>query len=130
MTVTKIYTNETEFLLEDGFEKNMPSELTYLLTSGILCNNSGLINGDPTESCLLTIAGKWGVKFEETRKKFPRLDEMIFDSERKRMSTKNKIGNEFFLITKGAPDSILDICDKISINGKEIKLDPAERKKY
>ncbi|MEK9167104.1 MAG: cation-translocating P-type ATPase [Patescibacteria group bacterium] len=129
MTVTKIYTNETEFLLEDGFEKNMPSELTYLLTSGILCNNSGLINGDPTESCLLTIAGKWGVKFEETRKKFPRLDEMIFDSERKRMSTKNKIGNEFFLITKGAPDSILDICDKISINGKEIKLDPAERKK-
>lgn len=129
MTVTKIFTNETEFSVTDKIINGQSNELTYLLTSGVLCNNSGLINGDPTESCLLTVAEKFGMEFEETRQKFPRLDELIFDSDRKRMSTKNKIGNEFFLITKGAPDSILDICNKISINGKEVKLDEAGKKK-
>ncbi len=150
MTVQKIYTNATEFsvtgvgyeakgeILKDGAKVPVYSiqEMTYLFTSGVLCNNSRLIldkgeigvSGDPTEACLITVAEKWGIKVEDLPKKFPRLDEIVFDSERKRMSTKNKIGDEFFLLTKGAPDTVLAVCDKISINGKELKLD-AKRKK-
>lgn len=150
MTVQRVYTSGSEYtvtgvgyetngeVLKDGVKVPVYSnnELTYIMTSGILCNNSRLIeenkklevSGDPTEACLLTLAGKWGIKVEDTQKKFPRLNEIVFDSDRKRMSTKNKIGNEYFLLTKGAPDSILAVCDKISVNGKEEKLDAKHRK--
>lgn len=150
MTVQKIYTNNTEFEVTGiGYEANgevlmegkkanglQMNELLYIMTGSACCNNSDLIlnegklevSGDPTEACLLTLSKKAGIDPEETRKRFPRLYEHVFDSERKRMSTVNKIDKEFFLITKGAPDSVINICDKIAIGGKEYKLDANKKK--
>ena len=99
--------------------------LELLLKASALCNNARLVKekpgtwsvlGDPTEGCLLTLAEKGGIQVLELQKKFPRTNELIFDSERKRMSTVN----DSKLFTKGAPDAILEVCTHIQM-GKEVK---------
>ncbi|MEK9159560.1 MAG: cation-translocating P-type ATPase [Patescibacteria group bacterium] len=107
-------------------------ELELLLRTGALCNNSALIqsgenwgiSGDPTEGALLTLARKGSLNPDALNKKFPRTKELIFDSVRKRMSTLNK----GVLYTKGAPDTILEVCSHIQIEGKISKLSTAQKK--
>jgi len=82
------------------------------------------VTGDPTEGCLLTLAKKGGVDSKKLEKKMRRKEELVFDSDRKRMSTIN--GNTMF--TKGAPDSLLEICTHIQINGKTVKLTDAKKR--
>lgn len=127
MTVKSIYLNTCHleitkniFLNNKNVDVKSINGLAKLINMGILCNNSSLISGDPTESCLLTLAEKAGIKFENIRKKFPRISEIVFDSDRKRMSTINKMGGDLYLNTKGAPDSILDICDISAKEKREI----------
>lgn len=107
-------------------------ELELLLRTAALCNNSALIqtgktwgiSGDPTEGALLTLARKGGLNPDTLNKKFHRTKELIFDSIRKRMSTLNK----GVLYTKGAPDTILEVCSHIQIEGKIEKLSAAQKK--
>jgi Ca2+-transporting ATPase len=107
-------------------------ELELLIKTAALCNNASLfqngnrwnIGGDPTEGALLTLARKAGMEAVSLNKKFPRETELVFDSNRKRMSTLNK----GVLYTKGAPDEILKICSHIQVEGKIIKLSPAKKK--
>ena len=86
------------------------------------------IIGDPTEGSLVVAALKTGAIHSEINKAYPRIDEIPFDSERKRMITVHKIlaptkedisffSNEDYngwnIITiKGAPDIILDLCNQ------------------
>lgn len=101
-------------------------ELELMLRTAVLCNNSSLmevdndwrVTGDPTEGALLTLAAKGGMNQEALNKEYPREEEFIFDSERKRMSTFNKK----MLYTKGAPDSVLTVCTRIQWDGKIKKL--------
>lgn len=107
-------------------------ELELLLRAGALCNNSTLIqtgknwgiSGDPTEGSLLTLAKKGGLKLDMLNKKYPRKEELVFDSVRKRMSTLN----EGILYSKGAPDTILEVCTHIQMEGKIEKLGAAQKK--
>ncbi|MFT7184094.1 MAG: Ca2+-transporting ATPase [Oceanicoccus sp.] len=100
--------------------------LNQLLKIATLCNNSKLIQnkkkweilGDPTEGCLLTLARKANIDIEELNKKEVRTDELIFDSDRKRMSTVN----DNTLLMKGAPDSVLEVCTHAYFHGKVHKL--------
>lgn len=138
MTVERLYLNGEVLRFQgngyDPTEKlpvNSP-ELSALLTGAVLCNNATLfknktgwnITGDPTEGALLTLAKRGGLDRFEWEKKFPRKKEWVFDSDRKRMSTLHKNG----LWCKGAPDSILSVCDSILIHGKVEKLSPKMRK--
>lgn len=132
MTVKEVWINQRLIKIPGiGYEPNEKlavdsAELELLLRTAVLCNNSSLIEmgkdwqvtGDPTEGALLTLAAKSGIDREELNEQYPREEELIFDSERKRMSTLSKNT----LYTKGAPDSVLSICSHIQLNGKIEKL--------
>lgn len=117
--------------------------LKKALTIGALCNNSVLskadipllskwrgkenstweIKGDPTEGALLVAAmkgGIWGKGLEGAEK---RIEEIPFDSQRKRMTVvcENKKG-ERRVYVKGAPDVVLDLCTHFYSHGKIIPL--------
>jgi Ca2+-transporting ATPase len=138
MTVRKIWVSNNTYEVtgsgygaEGTFVLNKqiatPSEdLKKLLLIGALCNDSKIseeegkreVIGDPTEGCLLVSAEKAGIKKSETGKEYPRLDEIPFSSERKRMTTINNVYGKKVALTKGAPDVVLKLCDRILINGK------------
>ena len=93
-----------------------------LANDALLDNSSGLwkIAGDPTEGAIVTFAGKLGKTREELNEKFPRIEELPFDSARKMMSTfhKNYIPGKIVSFTKGAPDIVIKRCTKIALNGE------------
>lgn len=66
--------------------------------------------GDPTETAILMAVLRGGRTKEQLNQKYPRLLELPFDSDRKRMTTVNRIGDTFTVIVKGAFDSIAQRC--------------------
>ncbi|MEI3357135.1 MAG: cation-translocating P-type ATPase [Clostridia bacterium] len=75
------------------------------------------IQGEPTEIALV----KNGLKSRENKtelyQKMPRINEIPFDSNRKMMTTIHKMGNKYRIITKGAPDILIEKC-KLTIGQK------------
>lgn len=129
------YTPEGSFMQTGGEEVDI-SSLELLFRSSTLCNDSRLnhnerweIFGDPTEGALLVSAGKGGFKKTEMEDRFPRIDEIPFDSERKCMTTIHRVNEENTAYIKGAPDVILDHCKYISINGQVKDITGEDRKK-
>lgn len=144
MTVRRIYANKTVIeVTGTGYSpegdfyvdgtKIAPKEIQTLLKIGVLNNNAhienGKVLGDPTEGCLLISAEKAGMKRGEIEVQEQRIDEIIFDSTRKRMSTVHRVVEKRFLYCKGAPESVLRCCTKLFLNGKEKNLSEAEKKK-
>ena len=120
MTVTTVYTNDS-YIKESDFNLN-DNESKLLVDCMVLCNDATYSEksqtGDPTEIALLESPFKLNILKEKLEKDFKRIDEIPFDSDRKLMTTVNLIDNKARVFTKGALDSILSICNKISINGK------------
>lgn len=110
--------------VEDG----QLGSLYTLLNIAALTNDAAIVEenglykcmGDPTEGALLTLAGKKDLTKEGQTEKYPRIDEIPFDSSRKMMTTfhSNFIEGKVVSFTKGAPDIIIDRCTKVLINGK------------
>lgn len=121
MTVTTVYTNDS-YIKESEFNLNK-NESKLLVDCMVLCNDATYSEknqtGDPTEIALLESSFKLNILKEKLEKDFKRIDEIPFDSDRKLMTTVNLVdNNKARVFTKGALDSILSICNKISINGK------------
>ena len=121
MTVTTVYTNDS-YIKESEFNLN-DNESKLLVDCMVLCNDATYSEksqtGDPTEIALLESPFKLNILKEKLEKEFKRIDEIPFDSDRKLMTTVNLVDNKKARVfTKGALDSILSICNKISINGK------------
>ena len=73
----------------------------------------------PTETALIDLGFK--IKFDiENTLKLQRVKEYPFDSDRKLMTTVNKVGDKYIAYTKGGIDELLAKCTKYEING-EIK---------
>ncbi|MGL5377714.1 MAG: cation-translocating P-type ATPase, partial [Cetobacterium sp.] len=110
MTVKKLYV-DGKVIDEDRIDKTSNLEM-QLLKGAILCNDAVNINGqeigDATEIALVNIGHKYNLVENELRKSYKRLKELPFDSDRKMMSTLNEIDDKKYLITKGAPDIIVD----------------------
>lgn len=122
MTVSKIHTNFQEKIIKGvGYNwKNKfkidTSEEKKLMEICENCNNSFVeknILGDPTEISLKILSRK-----ADYVKKYKKLDENAFTSERKMMSTFHEVDKEKQVMAKGAIEEILKKCTHISINGK------------
>ncbi len=137
MTVTKLYVNNKiidvtgfGYRTEGKFSED-PKNFSLLLRIGVLCNNSSIgkkIIGDPNEASLLVSAAKAKFSKESLQRQFPRLQEIPFSSERKMMSTINKVGNKKVMHTKGSPEKIIKLCNKILINGRTTILTNTKKK--
>jgi len=114
--------------------------LEYLLKIDALCNNASLrrndqnntweIFGDPTEGALIVVAAKAGFEKETLEKTYPRISEIPFTSERKRMTTIHKAPDgEIYAFMKGAPEIVLEKCTYILEGGEERKLTEEKKKK-
>ncbi|WP_412990460.1 cation-translocating P-type ATPase [Pediococcus siamensis] len=86
------------------------------------------IIGTPTEAALVILAEKAGFDTDGESKKVPRIGELPFDSERKRMSTFHKTGDHITVCVKGSLDGMLPISDSILENGKIRPLTEADKK--
>ena len=151
MTVQRIYVNDKalkvrgvgyepqgEFLFEDKkLDPTKEKELYILLKAATLCNDAKLekeegqwiVKGDPTEGALVVAAAKADLWKEEIEREEPRINEIPFSSERKRMTTMHEAyGKSKIAYMKGAPEIVLEKCTKVYTNGKLRKLTDGMRK--
>ena len=130
--------------------------VALMLAGGALCNDAVLEKreqefstvGDPTEGALVVAAVRAGLWKAELESALPRVAELPFDSDRKRMSTFHQALNTqqlpdvlsallasleddapYLMITKGAVDGLLDISSKVWSGQKVIRMDDAWRKR-
>lgn len=146
MTATHVWVDGYDLaIVEDGYQlfgekvdlKAYPGVLTTLWVAGL--NNDGEVEispggngvepfrliGDPTETALLAASIKAGINLSEQAQAYPRVQEIPFDSSRKRMVTIHAItappledassfhegqGIGYLVLVKGAPDIVLNLC--------------------
>lgn len=105
--------------------KTYAKDKKMLLKLAGICSDSESIN--PTEAAILDSAVKEGIEKKELDRRFPRVSEIPFDSERKRMSVVYREGSAMRSVTKGAPDIILKMCTHIYDGKKDILMSAAAR---
>lgn len=92
-----------------------------LCRAAVLCNDASIVKdeegkyiciGDPTEGALTTLGSKCNMRREEMQNRFPRVDELPFDSDRKMMTTYHRgvPDGKIVSYTKGGPDIVLSRC--------------------
>jgi potassium/sodium efflux P-type ATPase len=119
-------------------EGDLQAEHIVLLSGGSLAGNAHLregeggvweIRGDPTEAAFLVAERKLGVHLRRAQR-FERVAEIAFTSERKMMSTiaiDHEDGDALVLISKGAPDILLERCNRMRVGMTVVTLTPALR---
>ena len=112
MTVVEI--SDSERVL--NMQSNEPE---MLLNLAVLCNNCTVsaqqVSGDPTEAALVVASKN---KKQTLEQEFPRLSEIPFSSDRKRMTTVHRLpAGGYRIITKGAPDVLLNLCTGVWLKG-------------
>jgi Ca2+-transporting ATPase len=97
--------------------EGIPEARHRCLEVGLLCNNASLPHdgepavGDPLEVALLAAARDAGIEREGLLARWPRVREVAFDAESRRMVTVHGHAAPHRLAVKGAPEAILDACD-------------------
>ncbi len=132
------------------FLTNQPPEIGLALAAGALCNDASLkpdpqtgrylALGDPTEGALLVAATQVNLQKDTLAGAAPRVGELPFDSDRKRMTTVHQLPSDGTVLptalrmmanaptpyvgfTKGAVDGLLPLCQTIWLNGTAVPLD-------
>ncbi len=146
------YTPSGQFSLDGKlFDPAKEPNASLLLHAALLCNDAKLeegsegkgekawrMVGDPTEGAMVVASAKAGLWRKEMEKVLPRMQEIPFDSERKRMTTihQQQAASVNFCFdcpsnvafVKGAPDIVLDLCDHIIMDGRTIPLSEEKKK--
>lgn len=116
MTLVKAWVDgmeEPELISGKNSEK-----IRTLLELGTLCSDGSVIFhgtkeqhiGDPTETAIVLAAYNNGMPKEQLNMAYPRLAEIPFDSDRKLMTTVNRMNGKNIVIVKGAFDVLSDRC--------------------
>lgn len=121
----QVYTVQGEGYAKEGAIRQVagaPTPDISLLAYGLCLNSDATVSdygdviGDPTEAALVVLAAKVGVDAEQTRRAYPRLAEVPFDSAHKFMATWHHLPirgeRKFVGIVKGAPDIVLARCSR------------------
>jgi len=111
------YAPDGEFMVA-GRTIAIAEPLVALLRASVLVNDARLIHsaghweiqGDPTEAALLVVAAKAGLQREAIERDYPRVAEIPFSPEHKRMVTLHQAQADVVACTKGAPEVILANC--------------------
>jgi Ca2+-transporting ATPase len=121
---------------QQAFSPAENNEVNELLIACTVCNDSHLqknsegewaIIGDPTEGALITLAAKANIESAVLNVQMPRIAEIPFSSERKRMSVICQDRNSYLLFTKGSPELVLGCCDRLQIDHEYQPITPAQR---
>jgi len=117
-----------------------PSDsLKHLLRGAALASDAHIVHGevdgrwhvkgDPTEGALIVAAAKAGLKKLELDARYPRVNEIPFTSETKRMTTLHKMDDQIVAFSKGAPEIIVDSCTRQLTTSGETAFDPTSKER-
>ena len=116
MTLVKAY-SDGDKVTEDIGAENSPKIKRLLQYATLCCDGDVVFDideerhiGDPTETAIVLAAYKNGMPKDSLEQLFPRLGELPFDSDRKLMSTINRIDRKKIVIVKGAFDVMASRC--------------------
>jgi Ca2+-transporting ATPase len=117
-TLTQNRMHVTHLFADDVLHKTWPvdGEPWATLLQALALNNDahidrhGKARGEPTEAALLHAAQLAGYDKSTLEQEAPRLMELPFDAERKRMTTLHSAGQEVIAYTKGSPEAVLPLC--------------------
>ncbi|MCX7694574.1 MAG: calcium-translocating P-type ATPase, SERCA-type [Caloramator sp.] len=120
MTVKKVYTSNA--FADDIVDANKLFHIANLCNDTKIVEEKGKVKllGDPTETALIDFSLNVSIDKRELDKKYPRIDEIPFDSDRKLMTTFNKVEDKLEINVKGAPDVLLSRCSYI-LDGENIR---------
>lgn len=126
MTVKKLFYNNQLTEIENINTNEKTEELEKLVYISMFCNDTKVasdktLTGDPTETALIDMA--FNLDFQPAvLEQYPRVKELPFDSERKLMTTVQKLAGKYVVYTKGGVDELLTRCNSYVINN-EVKQD-------
>lgn len=132
MTVGEVYVNHKKKKISNDQDKSNGGELKdeekKLFLISVLCTDAKMsdggedkldFTGDPTEIALVDMGISYGFPKDDMEEKYPRVAEIPFESERKRMTTVNRLsGSGTRVNVKGGLDEVLDVCTRILIDGE------------
>ena len=137
MTVKDIFVNG-EKIKPDKIDLSIDVH-RYLVYDAVVVNDSivsdGKYIGDPTEYSLIEMADNIHLQSDKTlntefvRRWIERTEEIPFDSNRKMMSVKCVLHGQETILTKGAPDLLIDKCIKVRYENKTVDMTDEEKKK-
>ncbi len=94
-------------------DTNRP-DAEVLVRLAALCSDAG--TGDPIEDAILDAAIELGMRPDMLLTNYPRVGELPFDRDRKRMTTLHLFGDQTVAIVKGAPEKVLDLCADVDMD--------------
>lgn len=129
MTVVEGWTAQKNVNFKDqDNQSGVQNDVEVMLKTALLCTDSHLkilddgsheLSGDPTETAIVDIALKLGYNKNEMESKYPRIQEVPFDSDRKRMTTINKMeDSKLHVNVKGGLDEVLNVTTHLLDNGE------------
>ena len=110
-----------------GSDEHLLATAMALCVDAVYDPDTDTVTGEPTEAALVRWAVAQGLSPSVLRAQYPREAEAPFDSERKMMSTLHTDGSSVVQYTKGAPDVLLPLCDRIWIDGRAEPMTDAHR---
>ncbi len=133
-TLTQNRMKAESFYLQDGVAESIPESAVLFgqalaLSNDVEEGDSGP-KGDPTEIALYQAAKTQGFDKLALTQQLPRIAELPFDSERKRMSTLHQMDEGVLLFCKGAPEQLLPLCPAADQAGLLVEADALATQGY